>query len=149
MTSINSPQKLHRLFLLITAIGAVHMGEQLVFGIEEFHMLRALVGRWHALFPASMEGHASVILITIVFCAVSLMIYAALRGGAAAIGVVLVFGLLGVGEAHHWIESIAKRAYDPGLATSFPFVLVGVLIVRQAWSLLTERAHGGPSRGAA
>jgi hypothetical protein len=46
-------RRLGRLSLLITAIGVAHMGEQIVLGIEEYHMLRDLVARWHGLFPTT------------------------------------------------------------------------------------------------
>ena len=78
--------KLSLLFLLITAVGAAHMFEQVIFGIEEFYMLRDAVGGWYALFPESMNGEASVVLITIVFVAISVMLYAVMRGGAAQLG---------------------------------------------------------------
>jgi hypothetical protein len=54
-----------------------------------------------------------------------------MHGGAAGLAVIALFGLLGVGEAHHWIEAIQKRAYDPGLVTSFAYVWVGALMVRE------------------
>jgi hypothetical protein len=60
-----------------------------------------------------------------------MMIYGVLRGGRAAFGLILAFGLLGVGEAHHWLQSFAEYHYDPGLITSIPFVYVGYLIVRE------------------
>lgn len=124
--------RLGRLFLLITAIGAAHMGEQLLFGIEEFYMLRRQVERWRALFPPVLHDHANVILITLVFLFVSMLIYAAMRGGKATATAMLLFGILGVSEAHHWIEALTARAYDPGLVTSLPFALVGGLLAREA-----------------
>ena len=124
--------RLAQLFLMITAVGVVHMGEQIVFGVEEYQMLRGIVGAWHALFPSSWADQASVLLITIVFASVSLMIYAAMRGGVWATVVLGLFGLLGVSEAHHWIEAAAERAYDPGLVTSFAYVWLGVLVLIDA-----------------
>lgn len=129
--SANFNGRLCKLFLLITVIGVVHMGEQIVFGVEEYHMMRELVGRWHGLFPMSWADQASVLLITIIFSSVSLMLYAVMRGGAAGLIVIGLFGVLGVGEAHHWIEATMEQGYDPGLVTSFAFVCVGALIVAE------------------
>jgi hypothetical protein len=137
-------ESLGRLFLLITGVGIIHMGEQLVVGIEEYYVLRGQVERWHALFPPALQGHASVILVTVVFVFVSMMIYAALRGGAAGTAVVLLFGVLGVGEAHHWIQAVAESRYDPGLITSVPFVFVGALIVREAVAELRRGTRRTP-----
>jgi hypothetical protein len=120
--------KLNRIFLLIIVIGVVHMGEQLIFGIEEFYMLRATVGEWHAMFPDSWGDKASVVLITIVFTSISLMFYALMRGGVAALVVIWIMGGVGVNEFHHWVEAFQERAYDPGLMTSFAYVAVGLMI---------------------
>lgn len=134
----SSNEKLSRLFLLITAIGVVHMGEQIIFGVEEYRMFRDLVSQWHALFPPSWTDEASVVLITIVFATVSMMIYVVMRGGAGGVIVIGLFGLLGVSEAHHWVEAIVERLYDPGLITSFAFVWLGVLILQEVWSVLAS-----------
>jgi hypothetical protein len=126
-------KRLSSLFLLITAIGAVHMGEQLIFGIEEYYMLRDGIGGWFHLFPAEFAGHASVALITLVFLSISLMLYGLMRGGAAALIVLGSFGVLGVQEGHHVIEAIESGAYDPGLITSIAYVWVGWLILAEVW----------------
>lgn len=125
--------RLNRLFLAIILVGVVHMAEQIVLGVEEFRTLRAAAGGWWTLFPPTYADEASVILITLVFTTMSLLIYGAMRGGKAALFVAALFGVLGVQEAHHWIEAIEKRAYDPGLVTSFAYVWVGALILAQVW----------------
>lgn len=121
--------KLASLFLAITAVGAIHMGEQLATGIEEFHMLRDGVSGWWTLFPSAMADQASVVLITLIFLTVSFLLYGLMLGGRAALLVLSAFGLLGVGEVHHWFEAIAEGAYDPGLITSVPFAWLGALIL--------------------
>jgi hypothetical protein len=131
--------KLASLFLAITAIGVFHMGEQLATGIEEFHMLREGIGGWWTLFPSALVDHASVMLITLIFLAVSLLLYALMRGGRAALVVLGLFGMLGISEAHHWIEAAGKGAYDPGLITSTFYVWIGALIlieVAREWRAL-------------
>ena len=123
--------KLNALMLTIIAVGVTHMGEQLMTSIEEYYMIRDALGGWHAMFPPAYADHASVLLITIVFTAISLVLYALMRGGRAPLAVAGVFGLLGIGEAHHWVEAAATGAYDPGLITSVLYVGVGILIVKE------------------
>jgi hypothetical protein len=132
-------RRLDRLMLAIIAVGPAHMGEQLMFGIEEFYMLRDGLGGWYAMFPAAYADHATVLLITIVVTAISLMFYALMRGGTAVLLVAGLFGLLGIHEAHHWIEALGKRAYDPGLLTSFAYVGVGLLITVEVVRELKQR----------
>ena len=124
-------KKLNALMLLIIGIGAAHMGEQLLTDIEEFYMIRDAVGGWYAMFPAAYADHASVLLITIVGTAVSLVFYALMRGGSATLIVAGVFGVFGITEAHHWMEAMVSGAYDPGLLTSFAYVGIGVLLVME------------------
>lgn len=128
------------LFLAIIGVGVLHMGEQLLFGIEEFHMLRGAVGHWQALFPAAWADHASVLLITIVATALSLVLFALTQRPAAARWVVGAFGLLGVSEAHHGIEALARGGYDPGLVTSLAYVGIGGWMLLELWR--GRRARG-------
>lgn len=123
--------RLSALVLAIIAVGVAHMGEQLATSIEEYYMIREALGGWYAMFPAAYGDHASVALITIIFTTISLIFYALMRGGRAPLVVAATFGLLGIGEAHHWLEAAATGAYDPGLVTSFLYVGIGLLIVRE------------------
>ncbi len=132
-TAASAPSPLAPLMLAIIGVGVLHMGEQILFGIEEFYMLRDGVARWYGLFPADWADHASVLLITIVVTALSLAFYALVRSPGAARWVVGVFGVLGVTEAHHWFDAMAKGAYDPGLVTSVAYVGVGAWMLRRLW----------------
>ena len=125
--------KLSGLFLLITAIGAAHMGEQLLTSIEEFYMLRAGVMDFIGLFPPAYADHGGVILITFTFLLVSTIFYLLMCGGRTALYVVGCFGLFGVTELHHVIEAVASGAYDPGVITSVFYAFLGALIVREVW----------------
>jgi hypothetical protein len=122
-------RKLSMLILAIIVVGPAHMGEQLLTSIEEFYMIRESLGGWYGLFPPAYADHASVLLITIVFTAISLILYALMRGGTAPLIVAGAFGLLGVGEAHHWIAAATKGGYDAGVITSFAYVGVGAMIL--------------------
>ena len=143
-------RRLSRLFLLITLVGELHMVEQLMTDIEEFHMLGGLVVAWQEFFPPGMDGQASVVLITLAFLTVSMVVFAALRGGRASVLVVGGFGLFGVGEAHHWLEAVQKGGYDPGLLTSVAYVAVGAAILWEAWTALASplAATSGSPRSA-
>jgi hypothetical protein len=132
-------KKLNALMLIIIAVGPVHIGEQLITSIEEFHLIRDALGGWYGLFPEAYVDHASVVLITIVFTVISLVFYALMRGGVAPLMVAGLFGVLGINEAHHWIEAISERAYDPGLFTSFAYVGAGLLIMVEVFRELKMR----------
>lgn len=125
--------RLLRLFLLLTLIGPLHMAEQLLTGIEEFYAIRESIGRYYAWFSAANADRATVLLITIVWTKVSLIFYALMRGGAAALAVVGVFGLFAVSELHHVLEVIAQGAYDPGVLTCLPYAWVGAQMVAETW----------------
>ena len=142
-------KKLSALMLTIMAVGVAHMVEQLMTSIEEFYMIRDSLGGWYALFPAAYADRASVLLITIVFTSVSMIFYFLMRGGIAPVLLAGMFGLFGITEAHHWIEAIAKRGYDPGVVTSIAYVGVGLMIVIEVVRELKARssaAVGSPER---
>jgi hypothetical protein len=81
-------------------------------------------------------------LITIVWTAVSLMFYVLLREGRGRLLLVGFFGLFGVTEIHHVIESLMKGAYDPGVITCVPYAIVGGLLVGAVAREL--RGNAGP-----
>jgi hypothetical protein len=137
--------RVSRWFLWLLIIGPLHMGEQLLTSIEEFFMLREQLGGYYSLFAPSFADSASVILITIVFTFASLLILAAMLGGRARLAVAGLFGLLGVGEIHHVIGSIAKGGYDPGVVTCVAYFAVGCLMVREVWRELRGEPAGAPA----
>lgn len=121
------------LFMWLIAIGVAHMSEQLLTTIEEFYMIRELVDDWHSLFPADKNGQASVILITLVFTAVSFMFWALAKGGKSALFIMGFFGVFAVSEAHHIVEAITSGGYDPGFFTSVLYVWFGALMLKEVW----------------
>ena len=126
-------ERIHRLFLWLIVIGPLHMGEQLLTGIEEFYMLREQLGQYYALFDPAFADRASVILITIVFTLMSLMLYGMLAGGRGRTIVLTMFGVMGAGEIHHAIESVVTSSYDPGVITCFAYSAVGCVLLREVW----------------
>jgi hypothetical protein len=129
--------RINRLFLLLTIIGPLHMAEQLMTSIEEFYSIQRLVGRYYAWFDPAAADSATVVLITVIWTVCSLMFYALLIGGTPKLAVLGLFGLFGVQEVHHVIESLATRRYDPGLFTCVPYAALGCLLVSAVWRAFT------------
>ena len=72
-----------KLFLLLGLTGPVHMGEQMLFGINEFYMLRDSLAGWYALFPAGDADHATVGLITLFGAVITTLLVALAARGRA------------------------------------------------------------------
>jgi hypothetical protein len=125
--------RINKLFLLLTIIGPLHMAEQLMTSIEEFYSIQHLVGRYYTWFDPASADHATVILITVVWTTCSLMFYALLVGGLPKLAVLALFGLFGVQEVHHVVESVTTRSYDAGLITCVPYAALGCLLVAAVW----------------
>jgi hypothetical protein len=132
--------RIPRLFLWLTIIGPLHMAEQMMTSLEEFHMLRDQAAIFYGWFRPDQADLASVILITVSFTTAMLAIYAVLRGGAAARAAMYVFGVFAITELHHLVEAVRKGGYDPGLVTCFAFAIVGALMVRAIRATPSEAA---------
>ena len=122
-------ESIRRLFLWLIVVGPLHMGEQLLFGVEEFHFLKRSLDPYYTLFAAENADRASVLLITIVGTLLSLAGYGLLAGGLPRLVAAGTFALLGASEVHHVIEAVARRGYDPGVVTSLPYAALGVLLL--------------------
>src|SRR5262245_19331861 len=127
-------EKIRRLFLLLIVIGSLHMGEQLLTGIEEFYSIRQLLGGYYAWFAPSAADQATVVLITIVWTLCSLLFYALLHDGIPRLIVPGIFGVFAATEVHHLVEAFQKGGYDPGVITCVPYAVVGGLLVAAVWS---------------
>jgi len=125
--------RIQKLFLLLTIIGPLHMGEQLVTRIDEFYAIRRFFAGYYAWFPAAAADHASVILITIFWTVSSVMLYAVLLEGTPRLVVMALMGIFGVTELHHLIETFTSGAYDPGVVTCIPYAAAGWLMVQATW----------------
>jgi hypothetical protein len=134
--------RINKLFLLLTIIGPLHMTEQMMTSIEEFHSIQRLIGRYHALFDPAAGDIASVALITIVWTVCSLMIYAILAGGIPKLAVLGVFAVFSAMEAHHVVQALVSGGYDAGVITSVPYSAAGCLMVAAVWREL--KAHLSP-----
>ena len=126
-------RRIQNLFLLLTIIGPLHMGEQLLTSIEEFHAIRRAMAPYYAMFEPAAADSASVVLITIVWTTVSLLFYAILREGLPRLFVMGFFGLFAAAEVHHVIQALAGGVYDPGVVTCVPYAVVGGLMLDAVW----------------
>jgi len=106
----------------------IHLTEQWFFGIQELNEMRHFSDVFHSWFHDPDYG--TVALVGIIVLLVVLMIYAVLIGGRWRLLVFGVFGLVGVGESHHIIKTIAHMHYISGAVTAIPFVAVGLLLLR-------------------
>jgi hypothetical protein len=93
--------RIHHLFLWLTIIGPLHMVEQMLTSLEEFHMIQGAMAGYYGWFAPDRADLASVVMISLVWTLVSVIIYALLRGGAAMRAVMYVFGVFAVSELHH------------------------------------------------
>jgi hypothetical protein len=125
--------RIHRLFLWLTVIGPLHMVEQMLTSLEEFHMIQGLMASYYGWFAPNRADLASVVMITMVWTLVSVIIYALLRGGAAMRAVMYVFGVFAVTELHHVQEAIGKGGYDAGVLTCVPYAWAGALLLKAVW----------------
>jgi hypothetical protein len=142
--------KIAKLFLLLTVIGPLHMGEQLLTDISEFYMIRGFVAKYHALFDPAAVDSGTVILITVIWTFVSLLFFSLLLGKRARLIVPGLFGVFGVTEAHHVFEALSKGGYDAGVITSVPYAIAGAYLVAAVWrELRTDRVTAAPREEAA
>ena len=85
--------RIRTLFLLLTIIGPMHMGEQLLTRIDEFYSIREFIGGYYAWFDPAAADHASVLLVTIVWTLVSVLFYSLLHEGWPRLIVPAIFGV--------------------------------------------------------
>jgi hypothetical protein len=125
--------RIRTLFLLLTLIGPLHMIEQMLTSVEEYHAIRAALWKLYAKFDASSADVLSVAIVTIVWTVCSFLAYSLLFDGRARLIVPGLLGLFAVLELHHIIQALQRGAYDPGLLTCVPYAWVGALLVAAVW----------------
>jgi hypothetical protein len=126
-------ERIQNAWLWLTVIGPLHMAEQLMTGINEYHMIKEQVGGYYAWFAPQDTDWATVLLITIVWTFVSVLFYGVLKGGRALLAVTGFFGLFGASEIHHVFEQLTKTTFEPGVLTSVPYCAAGVLMLIAVW----------------
>lgn len=131
-----------RLLFWLMIIGPLHMGEQILTNVEELELFKGAANIFYGWVPWLDADKATVALITLVFTAFTLMFYMAVRGGAARLVALALFGAMGAGEIHHVFEAIGEGSYDPGLVTCFAYSLVGFMLLWEVWKELRELSRG-------
>jgi hypothetical protein len=119
---------IRRWFGWLIVIGPIHLGEQILFGIDELDEIKRVVGMYYGWFRNPDQGTAA--LVGIVFTVVLLMLYGMLLGRGWRLAVMGFFGVVGVGELHHILKTVLHGAYFPGTVTAIPFIAVGALLLR-------------------
>jgi hypothetical protein len=107
---------------------ALHMSEQLVFGIGELTALKRILAVYYGWFE--QPDYGTVILVTVIATLVNLLFFGCLCGGLWQRTAAGFFGLIGIAELHHVIETIRAGHYTPGTVTAVPYVAVGILLLR-------------------
>ena len=123
--------EIRRWFGLVVVLAALHMTEQLLFGLDELQMIRGVLSKWYARF--ANPDFATVLLVTIAVVFVLLLIYGVLLGGRPLLWVMRFFAFVSISEVHHVIETIVRRRYVPGVVTAIVWVWVGVMLARATW----------------
>jgi hypothetical protein len=123
-----------RWFGWIVVINALHMLEQLAFGIGELATLKRILAVYYGWFR--QPDYGTVVLVLTVSTIVFSMIFAILTGGLWRDLSAGALSIVAIGEVHHVIETTYAGHYTPGTATAVPYVAAGVLLLR---ALLRER----------
>src|SRR5262249_5426987 len=116
-----------RWFGRTVAILAVHMSEQLMFGIGELAPLKRPVAAYYTWFKQADYG--TVALVTVVATLINLLIFGILTGGLWREISIGIFGVISVSEVHHLMET-AQAGCTPGTIKAIPYVAVGVVMLR-------------------
>ncbi len=119
-----------RWFTWTIVVMVLHMAEQLATGLVELDRLKRGIAQFTQLFANA--DVAVVILVTIGAALIYLAMLGLLRGGRARFVTLEILGAFSLLEIHHVVETVISRAYTPGLITSVPYVVFGVLLMRAA-----------------
>jgi hypothetical protein len=120
--------EVQRWFGWLVILAALHMTEQLLFGLDELQVIRRVLAVYLGWFRDPDYG--TVLLVTAGVLLMLGSIYGALQRGRALVWVMGFFALLSISEVHHIVESIAQRRYVPGTVTAVVWVAVGVMLAR-------------------
>jgi len=121
-------KEIQRWFLWLAIIGPIHLGEQLLFGLDELQILKRGFAGFYGLF--SDPDYATVTLVIVFGTIVNLIGYAFVLGGKWRFAALAFFALVGVGEIHHVISTAERGSYFPGTVTAIPYFIFGVLLTR-------------------
>jgi hypothetical protein len=124
-----SPQ---RLLLAAVVVLVFHGLEQLMFGLDELYELQQLIAPFYAM--SADNDRVTVVLVFAVTMLVLLLCGALVSPGLPRRIGLTFFGVEFIGESHHLIKTLLHGAYFPGTVSAIALVLLGVLLLRTAWS---------------
>jgi hypothetical protein len=106
----------------------MHLGEQLLFGIDELTKLKQVLAVYYEWFAEADYG--TVVLVTAVATLANLLAYLLAAGGNGRRVALSFFALLGISEVHHLIETAMAAHYTSGTVTVVPYMIFGLLLLR-------------------
>jgi hypothetical protein len=109
-------------------IAFLHIVEQFIFGIDELAEMKKIFGRFNALFSNPDYGIVTSVMIGVMIF-LGLMYMMEARGKLRVVAVSFL-AFICLGESHHIIKTVLHASYFPGFVTAFPFVAIGVLMIR-------------------
>jgi hypothetical protein len=136
----SNDKQLVRWFALLVLIGPIHVGEQLISGLDTLYELQALLAHYYALFANADVGTVMLVIMTVTL--VQSLLLAVLAGGRWRLAVAAFFGLMGLGEAHHLVQTVVQAKYFPGVLTSIAYMWIGAMVLRsviRAWPRTAPR----------
>lgn len=137
-------EEIIRWFSALVITGPIHMGEQMLFGLDTLNELKGVMAAYYSQF--SNADVATVMLVISTVTIVQSLILAALAGGRWRLFVAGMFGIAGMGEAHHLIQTAWYGAYFPGTVTALAYVWVGAMLLRAVWRQWRHAAAGTGTR---
>jgi hypothetical protein len=140
---MSNKQNIQRLIGCLVIIGALHMTEQLLFGIQQIYEVKRIFASYQSWFRDPDWG--TVLFIFIMGTLLNLIAYSLIAGGRLLLLAVGFFGVQAITEVHHLVNVITHGTYNVGTVTSIPFMAIGVLLLREVvrgWRD-TTLAHAG------
>jgi hypothetical protein len=141
-SSTNGTRQLVGWFALLVLIGPIHMGEQLMSGLDTLYELQALMAGYYSLF--ANPDVATVLLVIFFVTLVQSMLLAVLAGGRWRLLVAGFFGFMGLLEVHHLMQTLIQAEYFPGVVTSIAYSWIGAMVLRaviREWRGTTPRVQ--------
>lgn len=117
-----------RLYGWLKLLTALHIVEQLIFGMEDLHQLQHLIVVYESWF-----GNTNAAIAMLVTSGIALVVLALrwiLKGGFARFITMFILGLPTIGELHHLVEAARVGHCTPGSVTAVPCIVCGVLFLR-------------------
>jgi len=117
-----------RLYGWIKLLTVLHVGEQVMFGMQDVRALKRMLAAYDGCFRNA--GNAAAVLLPTGVGLAMLTIHCILKGGRARFIALFVLGLPAIGELHHLVETANAGHYTSGTVTAVPSVVCGMLFLR-------------------